>query len=245
MKRIMSVTGLCITLVMLSAQSVLFNTGDWEPYTTTKPDGKGVVNEIVLAACSASNIKIDLRFFPWERCEQNIQNGTAFAAFPYRITEDRLAKYYFSDELIKSRGVIFYWEGRGSDIAWQSFKDFGNVRWGGLQGYWYVDELKKLGIRYDAIGTLEQAILMLQSGRIQYFIEDELVCKMVASRVLGNEIGKLKMVTKPANESTLHLMVSKQYPNSRALLDQFNKGLAVIKRNGVYAGILKKYGVKN
>ena len=235
---------LIFSIALLHAQSVIFNTSEWEPYTTAKPGGKAVVTEIIMAACSAGNIAFDLRFFPWERCEQNVQNGMAFAAFPYRITEERSVKYYFPDVLITSRGGIFYWEGRGSDIDWLSLKDFGNVRWGGLQGYWYRDELKKLGIKYDSIATTEQAILMLKSGRIQYFIEDELVCKMIAERILGNEIGKLKMFTKPANMSTLHLIVSRQYPDSRALLDQFNKGLAIIKRNGVYAGILKKYGIK-
>lgn len=104
MKHVAVVIGLIISVVFLFAQSVIFNTGEWEPYTTTKPGGKGAVNEIVIAACSAGNIELDLRFFPWERCEQNVQKGAAFAAFPYRITEERSAKYYFSDVLITSRG---------------------------------------------------------------------------------------------------------------------------------------------
>lgn len=247
MKFVKAICILCFITLFLAAQdatqdSILFNSGTWEPYTFAS-EGKGVVTEIVIAACAAAAIKIDLKFLPWERCEYNIQNGIAFATFPYRITEERKQKYYFSDELIQSRGKIFYWEGRGKNIDWQTLKDFGAVRWGGLQGYWYINELKKQEISYVAIETIEQALLMLKSGRIQYFIEDELVCLDAAKRVLSGDLDKLKMVSKPANESSLHLMVSRQYPNSKMLLERFNKGLALIKSNGIYAEILKKYNI--
>jgi hypothetical protein len=40
------------------------------------------------------------------------------------------------------------------------------------------------------------------------------------------------------------LLVSREYPNSKELLRQFNAALQRIKNNGMYAQILARYGIK-
>jgi polar amino acid transport system substrate-binding protein len=225
-------------------QPVLLATDEWEPYTSRDLPGHGVLVEVVNAAFAETNIVSRLQYEPWKRCEIDARAGKVFAAFPYLVTDDRKALFYFSDPLISTHGKIFYWEGRGRDIDWKSYADFGPVTWGGYPGNWYESIFRKEGIKYTPAGNLDQVILMLMAGRIDYFIEDELAGRERAKKLLGREYPKLRTVTKPNNEGDLHLLVSRSYPDSAEILRKFNAGLAVIKKNGTWAGILAKYGLK-
>jgi polar amino acid transport system substrate-binding protein len=49
---------------------------------------------------------------------------------------------------------------------------------------------------------------------------------------------------KPLNESKLHIMVSKKYPNAKAIMDKFNLGLRQFKQQPEYFAILERFGLK-
>jgi polar amino acid transport system substrate-binding protein len=74
--------------------------------------------------------------------------------------------------------------------------------------------------------------------------ENEFVGWEIIQRLFPDEMYKFGTTTDALNQDSLHLMVSKAYPQSDVLLKEFNKGLAEIMRQGVYRKLLKKY-IKN
>lgn len=235
------VTGFCISAF---AQKVVLVTGEFPPYSGEKLPGKGFISELVMAAAKAANIEVDLSFVPWARCEAMIKDGTAFASFPYAITDERKKTVDFSSGIYDAPEKIFYYEGNGKNIDWTSLKDFQNSKFGGVRSYFYMDALNKNGIKVDVTNSTESAIAMLQAGRFEYLIENELVARSYINAKYANDAAKFKTLAKTYYQNTSHLMVSRSYPGSKELLQKFNAGLATIRQDGTYNKILTKYGLQ-
>ncbi len=227
------------------AQKIPIATGEWAPYTGEKLAGQGLATEIVAAAAKAAGLSMDFVFYgdAWLRCENETKNGVVFATFPYSRTEERLKTFAFSDAIVSGRSRIFFVEGKAKDIAWMTMKDFSAYTFIGMQSYDYVGMFKENGIKMEAATTPELAFKMLQAGRGEYIIEDELVANAVIKTIFGMAAAKVKMNKKSWKEDPYYLMVSKAYPNSAEILVKFNAGLAAIKKSGTYKAILAKYGL--
>lgn len=242
MKRILIFASLALILATRAMTQVIpLATGEWAPYTGEKLAGQGLVTEIVTAAFKAGGLQTGYSFFPWNRCELAVQDGSAFAAFPYAMTEERKKLYDFSSPVMNSRSVVFYYEGQGKDMDWASLKDFQKVKLGAGAGYWYIEDLKKNGLAYDTVADTDTAFKMLQAGRFQYFIENEVVGKETIKRLFPKDTTKFKTLSKPYDENQFFLIVSRKYPGAAELLKKFNTGLAVVKADGTYKAVLAKY----
>ena len=227
------------------AQPVKMATGDWAPFTGEKLPSQGVCVAVVRAACKAGGLTEDTKFYPWVRCEAMVKSGEAFATFPYQMTDERRAKYAGSEPIIVAKSKIFYCSGVGKDIQWTSLKDFQKYRMGDVNGYWYTEAFTQNGIKADLANGSDLAFKMLQSGRFDYLIENELVGLETIKTLFPGETDKFKTLEKPYDESPFVLMVSRTYPNSEEILKKFNAGLAAIRQDGTYQDILKKSGISN
>jgi len=243
----MLLVGACIALlaVPLCAEKTVFLTGEWDPYVSETLSAYGPSAEIVAAACKEAGIDYEFRFVPWKRCEAEAEAGQAYAAFPYVITEERKKTFDFSDSFQRSRGFI-YWMSGGKEkaVAWNSLKDFAGYTFGGAAGYSYMEELTASGIKVETVKDSDALFKMMQAGRIDYLIEDELVAAGKIRKIFGADASKVTLLDKPFNDSPLGLLASRQYPGAAALTAKFNAGLAAIRKNGTYKAIMDKYGIK-
>lgn len=229
----------------LSAQNVPIATGEWAPWVGEKLPGQGLSTEVIVAACKQAGLTPVFSWYgdAWTRCEADIAKGSAWATYPYTVTPERSKTYDFSDVLVSGRGLIYYVDGKGKDIAWNRLADFGSATFIGIAGYDYGETMAKENIKTVAALNTDSAFMMLKAGRGDYFISDEYVASASIKTVFGSESSKLKTVTKPWKEAQYRLMVSKTYPGAQDILKKFNAGLAAIKANGTLKAILAKYGM--
>ena len=227
------------------AETVELATGDWAPYTSPTLDGKGAFTEIVSAAFEKMGDKPNYSFVPWKRAEDQLEKGEVFAIFPYFITDERKAKYNFSSRVMYSTGRFFYLNTKISEkIEFENFSDLAKYKIGGTRGYWYENPFKEAGLSVDYATTDEQSLQKLQAGRVDLVPSEELVGWEIIKRKFPNEVGSFSVVEKPTNQGDLHLMVSRKYPNSDAILTKFNAAMTEIAEQGTINKILEKYGVK-
>ncbi|MCG8614758.1 MAG: transporter substrate-binding domain-containing protein [Desulfobacterales bacterium] len=239
---------LAIVMIMTAAmpsfaQTLTLTTGEWAPYTSSSMDGKGVFTEIVTAVFNEMGKRPDVKFYPWKRCESMVGNGKAFAAFPYVITEERKAKFAFSDTVMASREMFFYYGDRLNGVEWQTLTDLKSYKIGGTIGYHYEETFKAAGLDMDYNPKETASIKKLQAGRVDLFPVDELVGRQLIKSIFPEEADKFKTLAKPNTATDLRLMVNKNDAGAIATLEAFNKALAAIKANGAYQAILKKYGL--
>ncbi|MBF0233420.1 MAG: transporter substrate-binding domain-containing protein [Desulfamplus sp.] len=244
-KSIIALSILLITAATCAAsEKVILVTGEWAPYTSEKMEGYGFFTEIVSAVFKEAGIEFEYKFYPWLRCEDMVQKGKAFAAFPYALTDERKAVYDFSEPLAKSTGMFFYLKDRiKEDVVWEKYEDLKKYKVGGTAGYWYEKAFKDAGIELDLAVSDELGMKKLHGGRFDLLATEELVGWEIIKQLFPTEIDKFDIVKKPLNETSLHLMVSKSYPDASAITNKVNEALKKIKEKGIYSEILKKYNI--
>jgi len=98
------------------AQTIKIAAGEWAPYVSSDMDDYGFVAvgdngfaaEIVFYAFLSVGIETEFEFLSWDKCEALVKDGSVFAAFPRKRTQQREAFALFSDPIAMSRSVFFY-----------------------------------------------------------------------------------------------------------------------------------------
>jgi len=228
------------------SEKVVFVTGEWAPYVSETLPNKGSVTELVEAICMEAGIEYEIQFVPWERAEEMVKAGEAFAAFPYAVNAERKAIYNVSDTIFQTGPVIAYYSKNANileDMDYVDLSSFVGFTFVQMAGDLMIPELEKNGIEVETTATVDSAIKMLYEGRADFTIDNLVVILDAVSRVAPDETENLKTLTKPFGEkNTNALIVSRVYPETDALLKQFNEGLAAIVESGKYDEIANKYG---
>ncbi len=231
--------------MIFGTTTVKLATGEWDPYTTEKTETKGFVTEIISAAFLAVNIQPVYVFLPWKRCESNLDNGTVFGIFPYVSSPERIAHYIFSDKIAFSTGRFFYKKDKFKNpLNYENLTDLKNYSIGGTLGYWYEKDFTTAGLKTEYVAGDELNFRKLLGDRVDAVVADELVGWELIKKIDAKAVDTIATMQKPLNRSELHIMVSKKYPDTPEILKQFNSGLEIIKKNGIYKKILVKYNIK-
>jgi polar amino acid transport system substrate-binding protein len=240
LRRLLALTCALAGFQAAGAQPVQLATGAWEPYIVADaPDG-GPLCQVVRAACARAGLEPAIQFFPWARCEKLVETGQAAAAFPYAVTAERSLRFDYSREpLVRTVVRVFYVEGRGRDLAWNAWTDFGSAVFAAVPGYWYVEELAGAGVRTETVPSDVLAFRMLKAGRVQYVIDDDAIARPIIREVFGDTAGTVRTVSRPALVTDLYLIVSRSYPNARGVAASIDDAISRMKASGEYDRIMK------
>ncbi len=85
---------------------------------------------------------------------------------------------------------------------------------------------------------------MLNASRTDFVIENQTVGYYTINKAFPDQKDKFKVLSKYYGETTSNaLLVSRDFPDSKKILERFNQGLEKIKANGTYDKIIKKYNM--
>ncbi len=227
----------------LFAQKVNLTTGEYAPYSSKALPNYGFFPEILNIVFKKINIEPNYQFFPWKRCENEVEAGKSWAAFPYGKSVEREKKFLFSDIIFNSKSSFFYYKKKPID-NWDKLSDLKSMTIGGILGYWYEEDFKKNGLKIDYTTKEISAIKKLMKGRVQLIVIDDLAIWALIKKNFPNEIGNFGTLAKPYSVSGNFLMVSKKYPKTKELLSKFNAALKELKNGAEIKAILDKYNVK-
>ena len=233
-------TGLLITLIALllapvsNAQQLPLATGEWVPITSAAMDGYGEFTRSVTTVLKEMGIEPKYHFYPWRRCFDAVVKGRAWAAFPYSYTQEREKKVWYSDPLSCSKTVFFYYDGGKAPkrFIFSNLEDLKPYRVGGVTGYFYEEAFKDAGLNVDYVNKEINAIEKLKMGRIDLMPVNERVGWNLIKTHFPNEADKFKTIAKPLDMNALHLIVSKEYPEAKKLLERFNQALKNCMKKG-------------
>ncbi len=225
------------------AEQVTIMTGEWPPYVSENMENNGFTAEIVSHAMLAADLEPAFSFMPWKRCARNVESGEGLAAFPYAVTAEREEYASFSEPIAKTRNVFFYIKSNLGSFDFVDLTELKGKAVGGVAGNFYETTFKNVSLNVDYATNEESAFKKLYMGRVDLVPASELVGWELIKKLYPGEEQKFGSTVTSFKDNTLHLMVSKKYPNSQAMLEDFNKGLQDIKEKGIYAKILAKYNV--
>ncbi len=223
---------------------MIITTNDYPPYTSTLEEGNQIVTDIVKSAFKSQGIPLEVWIIPWSRGERMLLNGAVFGSIPYFKTDERQQEFIFSDPIIYSKNRFFFHKQKiPNQKDLNTLEDFkGNVM-GAVRGYWYVPDFEKYGLDITYVNSDRAGLKMLLIKRIDYIIVDEIVGHYIVSQEAPNKLHSIGILDKAESVAAFHLMISKQYPNSKQLTVQFNQGLREIKKNGEYRKLFETYTI--
>lgn len=209
------------------------------PYEFETPvDGlRGFDIEVVEAAYQRVGISIKFEFLPWPRAVELAYSGKAFALLSCAWNKKRGQHLFFSNEISSATHGYFFRKG-GKIPTFTSLSDFKNMKIVAVRGYSTQMKLEDLSIEHITARSNKIALNLLHSGRVNFFYGS-----VEANLYIAKQMGISQYLGVNTLEAPVpyHLCISQKWPNSKYLLDQFNKGLSEIKNDGTYAAIHSKY----
>jgi len=244
-KRLLILIAFILPAMVASTEKIVLLTGEWEPYTTEKSAHKGAFSEIVIAVYHEMRTDYKIKFYPWKRAEIMVGEGSAMAAFPYAVTDERQKTFLFSDPVMNSTSKLFYYKpsNKVKITDWKSYADLKAFRIGGVLGYFYEKEFTAAGLNVENVSSDEMNLKKLKAGRVDLIPGEELVSKLLIKKLFPTEQQYFIALDKPLKSSSLHLMFSKKNADSEENIKFFNNALKRIKANGKYKTIMTKYGL--
>ncbi len=221
-------------------------TGEWSPYTGKELEGGGFFTEIMTLIVKEMGMKPVYKFFPWPRAAMNTEKGLFFGAFPYALSEEREKKFNFSDP-IHSGGLVFFYSKKHfkEQFIYKTLNDFKTYRIGTLRGSFPYETLSKAGFKkIDTVTSVKQLIKMLNAGRISFVMLNKDVGLSEVNALFPKEKEHFGFLDDIFPKTAARLMISRSYPNSDRLLEQFNHALKQVKKDGKIDRILVKHGFK-
>ncbi|NLM13506.1 MAG: amino acid ABC transporter substrate-binding protein [Epulopiscium sp.] len=222
--------------------------GEWAPYTGEKLPNYGICSEVVAEVLNLMGIDYEFKFCPWERALKETEEGIVWGTFPWFYVEERLPSYFYSNEALwNSRVMLFYHKSNpninGGNIVFDELEDLKTYKFGGARGYFYESIFREGKYRYELTVSIDNALQMLASDRVDFVMEDEGAGFDSIKRLFPDNVDDFGTLEKPYREEKMYLMVSKKYPKSKEYLKKFDEALKKYKESSKYQELMDKYGI--
>ena len=245
MKKILCLTLLLVIIPLSSAVAKNFTilTGEWAPYVSKEMKDGGPTAIIITQALKAAGHTVDFTYTTWKRTEILTQTGKSAATFPWTATDGFKKTCFLSTPIATQKMVFFYMKENLDQWDYIDYDQLKKFKIGGSEGYTYVEIFKKEGVTAEYAPAIENSIKKLIHGRVDLVPESQLVGWQVIKSQFASSASKIDSSKTPLFAKPLHLMVSKEHPDGKELIEEYEKGFKIIKANGTYKKILDEYGL--
>lgn len=245
------VPGIVIPEQARAAETVILAEDSFLPFSDK--DGEGLSNEIVVSAFSAVGLDITLKVYPFPRIMWMLKQGKAPGGFNAVPTEDAQEEYIFGKQAIYTTHMRFYYH-KDDPVVIDTEDDIHEkliqqgIIVGEVLGYIYPPAYEALkakaadapGLKVEAVKSDEIIIKKLRAHRNRVALMTSEVAEFHIKQM--NIEGELKQGALTW-EAPLYVAFSKSHPKGEFLSKEFDKGMELIKEDGTYAQILKKYNI--
>ncbi|KZE88815.1 L-cystine-binding protein TcyA [Agromyces sp. NDB4Y10] len=210
--------------------------GTYRPFSFHE-DGSGdlVGYDVEVAEAVAEKLGLEVQFqeTQWDAIFAGLDAGRFdVIANQVSITPEREEQYLFSEPYTVSRGVVVVNEG---DTSISSFDDLeGKTTAQSLTSNWYALATES-GANVEAVEGWAQAVALLQQGRVDATINDELTFLDYLNTTPDAAI-EVAVETDETSESAFALTQDKE-----ALVEAIDEALAELREEGVLAELGEKY----
>lgn len=211
---------------------------DFPPYEFENPENglRGFDVEVVEAAFERVGHQAVVTFLPWKRAKKLVADGTAPGLLTCGYRPERETDFAFSSPISgASRGFYTAPGFKGGELA--DFTDAKGHKVGVVLGYTTEAKMKELNIPYDASTTDVAALMKLNTGRIDMFLTVRENADYLGRQLPFINTLKFHVIKRV----DYYLCVSRNWPDYRLLIENFNRGLRLIRSDGTYMSIHSRY----
>lgn len=226
-----------------TTKHAVFLTLEYPPFASESMTGDGATIEVLREALALRGWEVEVRFLPWARVPMEIAHGEADGALPCWPAEVQRFGLQMSEPLFMSRLGFFV---RTSDLARLdvSLDGMKGKRIGSVRGYGYPDSLDRAGvIREDAMDD-ETNFKKLAARRFDYVVLERAVGDYLLATNKAWHLSADVSWKEPAFAMLpLYVGFVPGRPHAAELEQDFQAGLAKLRREGRLDGLARQYGL--
>lgn len=224
-------------------ENLTISNGEWLPFMGENLYGGGIVSRIVSQSFEKVDIRVNYLFLPWNRAFTLAEKNQVDGSIIWSVSPERKAIFYISDSIMEFKDYFFY--RKDFDFKWSSEKDFRGLKIGVVQGNYYgsfVESLKEYDeVTFEEVHEDEQNFYKLLNGRIDLLICNNKVGRYILETYINKNREEISMDNKALRVISGHLLVSKKNKEGKNIIEEFNKGLHLLKESGEYKTLLDTY----
>lgn len=221
----------------LAADSVLLTSGEWPPFYSEHLPYGGVANRVISESFKLVGMDVEYDFVPWGRAIYNARFGPAAGSAGWLRTPAREKHFLYSEPVFFSRRVFFHRKGMKFD--WETLDDIKDMRvavtLGSAEEFPFDEVMDKGSGKIDIAYSYDSGMRKLAAGRVDlYACNLDVGLHVLQHQVPAEEAEQLTYHQKYIFSESNHLIISKRLRDAQALMDRFNEGLRLLRKNGQY-----------
>ncbi len=224
------------------AETITLVTGDFAPYSGKMLSQGGMTTEIIVKAFEEVGYTAEIKFLPWKRGFNLTQNHKYFGTFPYVADDERKKEFLFSEPIYKAK--VYFFVLSDSNIKYEKDEDLKGLKTCVPLGYSTLGIQRFLDRKILTISVqpIDDAACfkVIKLGRAQLYEVNEITGWDVIKKTFGTT-KEFRTIGKPLQVHNYYIIVNKTYPNGKKLLEQFSKGLKLLKQKGIYKKIVERH----
>ena len=216
--------------------SVTLTVHDYPPFIGMDLPYGGLLTRVVVEAFKAANVSVKFERVSSNRAITGVMMGLYDGGFGWAHTPERDRKLLYSETSIYTFRMVFF-QRRDMQMDWNTLADLAKYQIGTTLGDHYSDEFSALHAKHilrvqEAAGDLNNMRKLLL-GRIDLFpMEEEAGKMLIQTSLTAAEQARLSYQSKPISAVPTYLVLRRDLPNARELLDRFEQGYRQLQDSG-------------
>lgn len=223
----------------------------WPPYVNVSQKTYiGYDVEVVREAFNAVDKQVDFTALPWSRALLSASKGLYIGIFPEYYQTSREKDFVYSAGYQGGRLYLFKHKSDTTELPHSprvlgvgAFKGLKDKKIGIVRGYVNTSEFDEASFLNKVEASSDVLLLnMLYNRRVDLIVMDFNTAQHLMSENKPKYDNIVPMKT-PLGQKVHHIGFSKLHANHKQALLDFNKGLSIIKKNGVLNYLYLKYHI--
>lgn len=210
------------------------------PYSDVKLPEQGLALQLVAHVFSGTEYSASIKIENWSRALEGAGLGVYSGLAAAWYSDERAKTLEFSEPYLSSKLILL--KARSNIGDYYGLQDLAGKRIGVIPDYAY-------GIDFDAIEDVVlveenhdiQNLLNLLDGSVDFVVGDRRTLMHQINEYLFKRKGELAIARVSLPQVQRHVALSRDLPNHKKILEQFNKSLADNRKDGSIAAIVKKW----
>lgn len=224
----------------VQAREISMLTVEWAPHYGSELPEQGLTTAIVKAAFKAGGHRSEVEFTPWARALKEVETGNSDVVMGAYHNQDREQSYIFSDPIYFLHLGLIARPGLGVR-EFETLRDLAPYSIGISRGFANSEEFDAATYLDKHVATFPNLnIRKLFRGRIDMAVMNFDLFRYEAKKE-GFCISDVEFMEPPLETHGLYLMASRQISDGEEIIQDFNRGLDEIRKNGVFDRIVGRF----
>ena len=219
-----------------SKMTIRLASSDYQPYYGPQARNHGPLAELIHSAFASQQVESSIEFMPWTEALQQAQTAD-FAGLVCGWDHPlRRQHYLFSSPLYYNELRFFAYQ----KIGQRNLKLLAQQlpRLGLVKDYAYPERVSEAGFEITIVNSDHALLDLLLQHKVDLILSDSATTQYW----LQQQPVQTQLQIQPSEQvlarKSMHLLISKTHPHARHLLQQFERGLQLLEKNGRWAQIL-------